>query len=81
MQGMSEEQPPVVLIRTAGNLWPDFGCIFHITTSLSFITSFRGAAEWCCQIKSSEETVEWRSVTLPGTDDSEPLAVTTPVFA
>lgn len=75
---MFEEQPSVVLVRTAGNLWPDFGCIFHITTSLSFIISFQRVAERCCQIKCSEETVEWRSVTLLGRDGTEPLAITKP---
>lgn len=70
-KGIFEEQPSVVLIGTAGNLWPDFGCIFHITTSLSFITSF----------KRSRETIEWRSVTLLGTDGSEPWAITKPFFA
>lgn len=78
---MFEEQPSVVLVRTAGNLWPDFGCIFHITTSLSFIISFQRVAEWCCQIKCSEETIEWRSVTLLGRDGSEPWAITKPFFA
>ena len=79
-KGVFEEQPSVVLVRTAGNLWSDFGCIFHITTSLSFIISFQRVAELCCQIKCSEETVEWRSVTLLGRDGSEPLAITKPFF-
>lgn len=78
-KGIFEEQPSVVLIRTAGNLRPDFGCVFHITTFLSFITSFQGATEWYCQIKCSD--VEWRSVTLLDTDGSEPLAITKPFFA
>lgn len=71
-----EEQPSVVLIRMAGNLWPDFGCIFHITTSLSFITSFQAAAEWHCPTKCSEETVEWRSEALLDAYGPELLAIT-----
>lgn len=80
-KGIFKVHPSAVLIRTAGDLWPDLGCIFHITTSLSFIICFQGVTEWYCQIKCSEETVEWRSVTLLGTDGSEPLAITKPFFA
>lgn len=81
MQGDVEEQPSVVLVRTAGTGWPPFGCIFHMATPLSFRTSFPGGAEWYRRIRCSEETVEWRSVTLLDTDGSESLEITKPFSA
>lgn len=74
---MLEEQPSVVLIRMAGNLWSDFGCIFHITTS----PSFQAVAEWYCHVKCPEETVEWRSKALLDAYGSELLAITKPFSA
>ena len=76
MQGDVEEQPSVVLVRTAGAVRPHLGCFFHTVTSLSFRTSFPGGAESCHQIRCSEDIIEWRSVILLDTAGSEPLATT-----